>query len=175
MRNFFRVFRVFGGPPHLLLQIPHAYSSILFSTGIPPKSHAAPGDSGCSLVLSYFASRWQALKIVIGDSATLNSVGWLSAEVMPKPWIRMNLFASLLWEVTTGETITPNVHQRLPIETVSSLQGGKIGGAGVRGLRFENYHRQVEAMEQFGEKEANGAAVEIGERMDSQKPPFGKR
>lgn len=73
-----------------------------------------------------------------------------------------------------SEAVAPDVHERIEVVAVGGFQRREVGGAtGVR-VGFENDAGKIEPAEQFAEKQADDTPVEITERVDGQKPAFGK-
>ena len=79
-------------------------------------------------------------------------------------------FVGLIWEskicsgfrrLGVGETVAPDVHERLEVATVGGFQRGEVGGAAGVVVGFEKDAGEVEPAEQFAEEEADGAAVEV--------------
>lgn len=70
--------------------------------------------------------------------------------------------------------MAPNFHERSPVALVGGFEGGKIRGAIRLGLRGEDDAGEIEATEQFEQKEADGAAVKIAKRMHGEEASLRK-
>jgi hypothetical protein len=72
------------------------------------------------------------------------------------------------------EALLPEVHERAPVGAVGRFEGAKIGLTFRFGFGREDDAREVETAEEFQKEEADGATVEILERMDAEEAALGE-
>ena len=71
------------------------------------------------------------------------------------------------WVLRGGETILPDLNERLPVGAVGGFEGLKVGlPVGFR-FRGEDDTGQIQPAQQFQEEQADGASVEILKRVDA--------
>lgn len=66
----------------------------------------------------------------------------------------------------------PDGGERLPVAAVGGFEGGKVFGASGIGLRGELDAGEVEAAQDLDEEDADGATIEIAERVNGEETAF---
>ena len=73
-----------------------------------------------------------------------------------------------------AQTIAPDVHERVEVAAIGGFERGEIRRATGSGIGFENDPRKIQPPENFAKKQADGATIEVAERMDGQEAAFDK-